>query len=55
MAGRRRGTPVTHSGEDGQVTGRVGVRIWRGREAAGPPVAQALGPLCKANKRSGQA
>lgn len=26
-----------------------------GHEAAGPPVAKALGPLCKANKRLGQA
>lgn len=38
MAGRRRGTPVAHSGEDGQVTGRgEGVCMWRGEEAAGPP------------------
>lgn len=56
VAGRRRGTPVAHSGEDDQVTGPgVGVRVCRGREAAGPPGAQALEPLCKANKRSGQA
>lgn len=53
VAGRRRGTPAAHSGEDNQVTGLV--RVCEGGQAVGPPAAQALGPLCKANKRSGRA
>lgn len=37
MAGRRRGTPVTHSGEDGQVTGRGGGAHMERPGGRGPP------------------
>lgn len=56
VAGGGRGTPAAHSGEDGQVTGRL--RGCKGGEARRPPAptaAPALGPLCKANKLSGRA